>query len=102
MMRKVFFRSSWLAVLGFVLTGLPAGCNTPNEGEAESGIAEGKGIADPKYAAGTPEQYKQFHIDSMKTGAQGKVKATVPKQATTPKEAAEPKKAAEPTPEEKP
>jgi hypothetical protein len=101
-MRKVFFRGSWLAVLGLVLTAISTGCSTPNEGDPESGIVDGKGVADPRYADGTPEQYKQFHQDSMKKVAPGKVKTTLSKPATTTKEAATPKEAAAPTPEEKP
>jgi hypothetical protein len=66
MMRKAVFQRPWLLLIGIVLTCLPAGCSDPNERDADSGIAAMRGVADPKHAAGTPEQYIQAHKDAEK------------------------------------
>jgi hypothetical protein len=80
MMRKAFSLRPWRLLLGLALTCLPAGCSEPNEGDAESGIAGTKGVADPKYASGTPEQYIQAHKDAEKV-SHTKGKAAAPKAA---------------------
>jgi hypothetical protein len=67
MMRKVFSQRPWPLLVGLALIGLPAGCGEPNDRNPDSGISGAKGVADPKYAAGTPEQYKQQHQDAEKT-----------------------------------
>jgi hypothetical protein len=66
MMRKAILRRPWPLLIGIVLTCLPAGCSDPNERDADSGIAATRGVAQPKYAAGTPEQYIQAHKDAEK------------------------------------
>ena len=74
MMSKTFFRRAWPVVLGLVLAGTPGGCDNPNENDAEGGIKGTKGVADPKYAAGTPDQYKQFFKDTTTKEVPGKGK----------------------------
>jgi hypothetical protein len=73
-------------LIGIALTCLPAGCGDPNERDRDGGIAGTKGTADPKYAAGTPEQYIQQHQDAEKA-FQTKEKVAAPK-AAAPKAAA--------------
>ena len=81
MMRNAFSPRPWRLVLGLALTCLAVGCSEPNEGGAESGIGA-KGVADPKYAAGTPQQYIQQHQDAEKA-SQTKSKAAAPQAAPT-------------------
>jgi len=86
-MMKVFARCSWLSILGLVLGVHLAGCGDANEAEFRSDGASGTGVADPKYAAGTPDQYRQFREDAKKNVAPAKGK-TVPAKGN----AAEPEK----------
>jgi hypothetical protein len=65
-MMKVFARCSWLSLLGLVLGVHLAGCGDANEAQFKSDGPSGKGVADAKYAAGTPDQYRQFKEDATK------------------------------------
>jgi hypothetical protein len=78
MMKKAFSPRPWRLLLGLALTCLAVGCSEPNEGGAESGLGGTKGVANPKYAAGTPEQYIQAHKDQEKA-PQTKAKGAAPK-----------------------
>jgi hypothetical protein len=73
-MMKVFARCCWLSLLGLVLGVHLAGCADPNESEFKSEGPSGTGVADPKYAAGTPDQYRQFKEDAKKNVAPAKAK----------------------------
>ena len=78
MMKKEFSPRPWRLLLGLALTCLAVGCSEPNEGDAESGLGSTKGVANPKYSAGTPEQYIQAHKDQEKA-SQTKGKVAAPK-----------------------
>jgi hypothetical protein len=77
-MRTAFSQRPWPLLIGLALAGLPAGCGEPNDRNPDSGISGAKGVADPKYAAGTPDQYRQQHQDSEKA-IQTKGNAAAPK-----------------------
>jgi hypothetical protein len=60
----------WLLPLGLALAAVMPGCSEPNESEFKEGGGEKQGVADPKYAHGTPDTYKQFHDESKKKVAE--------------------------------
>ncbi len=84
MMRKAFSQRPWPLLIGLTLTCLPAGCGELNDRDPDSGVTGAKGVADPKYAAGTPDQYRQQHQDAEKA-FQTKGKAAAPKATAAPK-----------------
>ena len=84
MMRKAFSPRPWRLLLGLALTCLAVGCSESNESDPNSGIGGTRGVANPKYAAGTPEQYIQAHKDAEKA-SQTKGKGAAPK-AEAPKD----------------
>jgi hypothetical protein len=56
----------WFFPLGLALAAVMPGCSEPNESEFREGGGEKQGTADPKYAHGTPDTYKQYYQDSRK------------------------------------
>jgi hypothetical protein len=87
-MSKAVFRRCWPLFLGFVVPIWSAGCGESPDASPDSGIAGTKGVADPKYAQGTDEQYRQQHLDSLKAGAtKGKAATSQPANKPAPAEA---------------
>jgi hypothetical protein len=80
MIRRLI-HGSWLGLLGLVLATGAAGCGDPNESEFREGSGDKPGVADPKYAKGSPETYKQYYQDSMKKGESTKAKKSAPNAA---------------------
>jgi hypothetical protein len=84
-------RGSWLSLLGLALAAFLAGCGgDANESEFDA-ENKGKGVANPKYAADTPETYRQFHQDAVDSSkAKGKAAPAPAAPAATPEPAKKP------------
>jgi hypothetical protein len=87
-MIRSLVRSSWLALLGVALATLSAGCQDANEAEFREGGPDRPGVADPKYADGSPETYQQhakdLYLQKKAAPAKGKAAPAKGKAAAAP------------------
>jgi hypothetical protein len=86
----------WLFPLGLALAVVMPGCSEPNESEFKEGGGEKQGVADPKYAHGTPDNYKQFYKEAKNKSVPVKALKSEPSKSAPGKAEPPPPQAAKP------